>query len=186
MMPLYLGVLLGYSLMFYILYWGVEGKWEGHCFSQKTWWNEWRSKVNSLWTTTFATGRDIMRRDIFPHLLVESPGYVLQELCAVCARTALWLNHQGSRASSGEQDGRAPEGIALRHRVADTAGGACLWQHTKDRLNPKPVFLLSWDFGFMAIKIKVKLIPGSVGLFFFLSVRLKEKSAERPGTGLKR
>lgn len=62
---------------------------KGHCFSQKTWWNEWRSMVNSLWTTTSATGKDIMRRDIVTHLLVGSPGYVLQKLCAVRVSTAL-------------------------------------------------------------------------------------------------
>lgn len=153
---------------------------KGHCFSQKTWWNEWRSMVNSLWTTTSATGKDIMRRDIVTHLLVGSPGYVLQKLCAVRVSTALWLNPQGSGASSGEQRGRTPEGIAVGHRVADTADVACLWQEIKDHWNPKPVFLLSWDFWFMAIKIKVKLTPGSVGLFwlfysfFFLVSGLKK------------
>lgn len=32
----------------------------------------------------FATGKDIMRRDIFPRLLVGPPGCVLQKLSAVC------------------------------------------------------------------------------------------------------
>lgn len=80
------GLLLGCSAF---CVWGVEGKREGHCFSRKTWWNEWRSKVNSLWTTTFATGKNRMGRHILSHLLVGWPGYVLQKLGAVCASITL-------------------------------------------------------------------------------------------------
>lgn len=45
--------------------------------------------MNSLWTTTSAAGKDIMRRVLFPYLLVGSPGCVLQKLSAVCASTTL-------------------------------------------------------------------------------------------------
>lgn len=59
-----------------------------------------------------------------PPLLVESPGCVLQKLrCSLLNLPHLCHllieNHQGSRAHSGVQDPRTPEGPALRHRAAD-------------------------------------------------------------------
>lgn len=84
MMPLYLGLLLGCSWVhLYAMYQDWRGS--GRDFPSQVKpgiCHGWRSQVNSLRTTIFAT-----EKVIIPHLLVWSPGRFLHKLCYSCAQS---------------------------------------------------------------------------------------------------